>query len=361
MAKEIFRRFFGKQVAGILTEVHLVPELRARILDKLDNAPLEDNILFTDSQLHASKEDLLSALLTLLIADAEEINETVPVLLTHVETHFERLSDFHQGVYWHLKGYLAWRNDRSHYHAMAYLNRSHKILKGSGLVVSDYYRARVYDTMGQISYHLGHMEEAIEDFTLAISLRPPDLDSYGRALTYGSLGRVHMDLGNYDDAIEFLRRDLEIMRSDYPQMTQIQTQLLSNLGLCHRENQQLDQAEKHYQESLTFAKNSQHAISLFFAYVGLGKIAVYRKNLEQATAWEDKAVSTFQAKIPDAQLEIKGNLKHLSAQIAMLRGDLKAAASYFKKGLKYYQSSKFTSPTELASFLLDYAQVTTQL
>ena len=219
-----------KAIQKALQGISIPTAIKERITHKLVRSSAPNNVLFIEAINSDNVLHKLTVILTEIISDQQEIQDSVPELVTYLETHFGDLQTFDQGIYWHLKGYLAWRTHRALYQALSHLNRSQQILIDSKDPLAKSYLARVYDTLGQISYNMGHLEDALCDFEASIDLRSNGVDSYGMALTLGNLGRVHMDLGNWKQAIKFFEADLEMMVSKFPEMTRIRSQLLSHLG-----------------------------------------------------------------------------------------------------------------------------------
>ena len=269
-----------------LGKTALSPATQQRITVKLYTPEVIDNYLFRNLSEDESDLHLITLILTVIISDEVEITDSVPELFGYLQQHFEQMSGLDQAIYWHLRGYLAWKSNRSLYQALSSMNRSRDIFVSLKNSFARFYLPRVYDSFGQISHNMGHLEDALEDFQLANNLRSTDLDAYGKALTFGNLGRTHMDLGNYQEAFEFLSEDLKIMTRDYPAMTRIQTQLLSHLAVCHSEMRDLSMAEKMYLKGLDLANRDRNYLGLIYAKIGLGKIEILRKNLEKALYWK---------------------------------------------------------------------------
>ena len=332
-----------------------------RILDYIGASRSHHNV-FLEHALSAEDDlRLLSLLLAELISNRENQEETIARFFDHLESNYFSLSDFDQGVYWHLKGHQDWKRDRALYPTLGALNRSQQLLDSANDALAKPYLARVYDTFGQIYYHMGYLEDALKDFRVSLDMRSPRDDAYGIALTSGNLGRVHMDLGNWEQSIEYFQQDLEIMLRDFPNLKRIHSQLFSHLAYAHLQVGRIDQAADLYHQSLAIAIKCEYQLGQFFASVGLGKISVSKKDIEDAGEWRDRASEILERDGVPAASSLQGLIQHLSGSIALQDGQLPVAENAFRRARSLYEASTRISPIEMAQLILDLAEVTEAL
>ncbi len=332
------------------------------ISKRLTQSNVIDDHLF--STLTSEDPDLLIMLfvLTGIVSDPEIPERNVAILFSQVETHFDELSELGEGIYWHLTGHLLWREDRAFYQALHHLNNSLAALDGAEDARANPYLARVHDSLGQLSYNMGHIQDALLHFQAAIDLRPKEADDFGKAITFGNLGRAHMDLGNWGEAIKFFGLDLQIVRNHFNHLTRIQTQLLSHLGNCHLEDGDLQEAKNQYEKGRDLALRDENDLGQIHCMIGLGKVAVLSERLEEAMHWRNQVVLLLEEQAPtSAHQDLMAHHSHLSGLICSANGDLPQAHQYFTEALQLIRQSGHTSAIELAGFLLDSSKCSSAL
>lgn len=348
-------------IIDILTAVGLTLADESAIIAEIKNASGKDIL-----ERAWKKNNRPEIALAIAIALAERLkgsrDHILSKLLIYVEQHLNHLDDENIGMYLHIKGYTSWKWENSLLPAIRFLNLSLDYLKQINTASANFYSARVYDTFGQIAYLGGQYEEAITDYEISLKIRKKHSDYFGLALTYGNLGRMYKDSGNFERAIDYFKKDLDITKKYFPELTIIQTQLLSHLGFCHLKINKLDVAKDWFAQSLKLSKIDQSAIGSFFVAIGLGHTARLNNNIETAIYHIEEAKRIVQAEFgAEKKKAFNAITNYLDALILFEQKHYKQSLKIFEATLPTYEKDTAPSAVEMAEFLLDYSKVAQQL
>lgn len=280
-------------------------------------------------------------------------------LLTYLSQHTGLLSPFDMGRFFHMRGYASWQLERVLYTAFFSLNQSISLLLSCDQESSSFYLARVHNTYGQILHQQGQLYGALQEYEEALRILEKLDDEVALAHVLGGLGRLCLDFGAHQVAREYLLRDLDIVERTSPEMTRLQTQLLSHLGACELELGALSQAEVFYQRSKSLAEADDNVLGLAFALLGLGRVALAHKEAEQALdlVEEARALMVNEERALPVRFEkaLRGLCFRLEGESLQLQGALQASIDAYAQARDCFSGSKLTSPVEKADLLRGYA------
>ncbi len=297
--------------------------------------------------------DVQLALLSAMVAAVhwQRCGAALPSLLTLVSAAQHTLSYYDQGRFWHLTGCAALHLEHALDSATDALQRSLTFL-GDDAARTRTYRARVYDTWGQLLQRQGLLMEARNRFALA--LQHWDVaDEEGTALVLGHLGQLCMGLGDFASAAEYLGRDLNIVTQRTPERTTLRTQLLAHLGTCALGRGGLTAARNYFQQSKRLAQADGNTCGLTSAALGLGQRAV--RCGKMATA--QRQVQEAQRQLDAAQLSevaaasVRWRLSQLVAEIHLAQQRPAEAITAFTVARQYVARAADVSRPDMAHLL----------
>jgi class 3 adenylate cyclase len=287
-----------------------------------------------------------------------EHGEALVQLLQFTGKRISQMSPYDQGRYWHLKGFAAWRLDGSVYTAMQLLQRSVRRIQESDTPDADAYLPRVLDVLGQLLHHNGQLQDARAEFELAVKYREAINDEPGLALSLGNLGRLCLDVGDFTAALEYLTRDLEIVERISPDMTRLQSQLLTNLATSARHLDRLAEAQDLLDKSEELAQADENIVGLFFVTLGRANIALSQGDISSARQLSDRVLDKLaDPSIPES---LRNGLAamgfQLSAEVELARGNVQESLKKFKSSRESFALETTVSPVAVAAMLRGYAK-----
>jgi tetratricopeptide (TPR) repeat protein len=299
------------------------------------------------------------ALLSAIVAAGhlQECHAALAPLLARVSSTQTSLSDYDNGRFWHLRGVTALHLEQDLSSATHALNRSLAFLSSDQPPQMRAYRARVYDTSGQLSQRQGHLREARREFELALQHRELN-DVEGTALTLGHLGRLCMDLGDFASAAEYLGRHLNIVTQRTPERTEVRAQLLAHLGTCALGRGGLTAARNYFQASKRLAQADGNAYGLACAALGLGQRAVRCGKM----ATVQRQIQEVQRQLASAQFpttaadRVRGGLSQLVAEMHLVQQRPTEAMTAFIEARQLLARATDVSPVAMATLLYGLAQ-----
>lgn len=348
-----------QRLAAALWPCKLEPAVRDSLVAMLHQPPTGTVTLDEIEQAEGVELVLLAAIIALTRLRDEP--HTPARLLSCIAASEPTLSPYDQGRYWHLRGFLAWRQDGALHRAYRALNRSMRLLEAQDTPAATGYLARVWDTYGQLLQHQGISGAAQRDYERALALRDAAQDEAGAALTLGNLARLAMETGEFTQAATYLQRDLAIITRLSPEHTRLHSQLCSHLGDCRLETGQPEAARKCFEKALALAGEDPASASARFARVGLARaaLALGPSGYEQAkiqlelAGWSSDQNTGVQA----MDAEINAQIAWVSGDLHWARNQIKSAGQAFRIALDHFESSATATPVELAQLRYRLARV----
>ena len=183
-------------------------------------------------------------------------------------------------------------------------------------------RAKALLGAGLTLHRLGRSEEALSNLRQALGLFEQLGDQQGLSRTWNRLGIVHVQIGQIDRAIDAFQKALELARKVGDRETAIE---LSNLGECHQQLFNMEQALAYHRDALALAESTQfHAVqadlcrNLGFDLCNMGQVEEGISYLQRALAISEET------KDRDSKLQALYSL--VLAEVE--RGNIEAARDY---------------------------------
>ena len=286
----------------------------------------------------------------LAILEVRRRPEAVRRLLDWLEPRLDELTPYDAARTWHLRAVAAWRLDDDAFAAARALNRSMRLLRAEASPRARAYSARVHDMFGQLLHQQGMLADAKGELERALALREHGNDPMGEAITHGNLGRLCMDLGDFAAAADHLARDLEIVSREAPAAVAVRAQLLSHLGDCRLQLDQIDAAQASFDESHALATKAGDEPSGCFASIGLGRVALARGDAPGARGLAAHAIARVaQASLPGTIVPaILASAHRLAADSCAHLGELDRAIDAYRAALDQLSRAPGASPLEYA-------------
>ncbi len=150
--------------------------------------------------------------------------------------------------------------------AIAEVSKIKKIIQGEDPIIL----AEVHNFIGYILLQKGEIEDAINNFTIAIQYN----DDF--ALPYFNLGEIESQRGNYKKAIKFYEEALKRDKFHVPSLTEA--------GFAYLNIKDYKMAEKFFQKALDYDENE------YWAYLGLSEVARAEKRYKDQLTYVEKAL-----------------------------------------------------------------------
>lgn len=214
---------------------------------------------------------------------------------------------------------------------------------------------QIYFLRAEVNNNLGNLDEAIQDYTQAIQLKPDDHGVYyNRGKIFQVLGRKYANEGNVDEAYNLNRTALEDYNiairlnpeknSFYFRRGIVQHKLA--ISLVSQENQ--DAASNYFQEALedyseVIRRFPWHISSYYnrgLAKYQLGKNETKRGNAKDAKRYYEDAIK-------DLNRTIQKNRKHVNAYNN--RGNVKKALGQFEAAKEDYTKTIQLDPMHVSA------------
>ena len=186
--------------------------------------------------------------------------------------------------------------------------------------------------------------------------------------SYNDMGLVENKLENYQSAMSFYQKSLQLKRQ-IGDLYKIGT-TLNNLGLVHKQLEEFDKSTEYYEQALDtfleytqleeFDKRVSHNIS--HLYEDLSAIYIQSNNIEKASKYADKILSTFELKFsPHDQARALINL----AKLQIVKGDYDQAKQSLEKAQQqkdfsieiYFELAKINYSLDNSAKAIFYAQL----
>ncbi|KAL8608274.1 hypothetical protein ACOMHN_042141 [Nucella lapillus] len=160
---------------------------------------------------------------------------------------------------------------------------------------------RMKQLLGQASNGIGvvyvkqrRWEEAIELFDKSMKQHTGQDDKENIASSYINLGMCHMENGDPERGLTDMRKALQMYEELYFGHLPLEVgNLLTNIGLCYRRLDNMEEAEVMYMRSLKVKANAvgwDHDV-VAMAYLNLGTLNMHRNDFAKAEEWARKTMT----------------------------------------------------------------------
>ncbi|KAL8608275.1 hypothetical protein ACOMHN_042142 [Nucella lapillus] len=181
---------------------------------------------------------------------------------------------------------------------------------------------RMKQLLGQASNSIGvvyvkqrRWEEAIELFDKSMKQHTGQDDKENIASSYINLGMCHMENGDPERGLTDMRKALQMYEELYFGHLPLEVgNLLTNIGLCYRRLDNMEEAEVMYMRSLKVKANAvgwDHDV-VAMAYLNLGTLNMHRNDFAKAEEWARKTMTVQE------ELSIFGYFRLLDKKIDSL-------------------------------------------
>jgi class 3 adenylate cyclase len=325
----------------------IAPEDVTRLLDaSARSAPLD---------LGAGPAAERLAFAVLAAADPVLLPRALPPLLRAIESDRGTLAPFARAVDHHLRGIAAWRIDHDVPQAVASLDRAAVGL--AEIPSAQAYAGRVNDTLGQLLHQQGLLVDAREAFERALAAKQVGGDSEGVALTLGNLGRLCMALGDFRSAARHLTDDLAHVVAMPTRVPRLESQLYTEIGICRTELGEHDEARRCLELARDGAANASQPISVAFAVVHLGRLAMRTGDVAGGASAVAAAGHALAPLSPSELGELRGLVALLAARVRWAHDDLVGASDRLEEAERLFDAAPRVSPVERAELYEVHATV----
>lgn len=189
--------------------------------------------------------------------------------------------------------------------------------------------ARVAEAIGRIAYQQGNYQEATEQWSRALDQAEVSNEERVAASALIGLGQIHYAMGAWSSGLRF-HRDAAARVTTLGD-TYLLAKVSLNIGVGHFENDQLEDAERHFSHGLAAARRGSHREFEAEAHWHLARAALARGQIQLAIA-DCRLALDIAARLHHAWLEAAAG--HTWTQIALARGDEAGAIRSTLHGLE---------------------------
>ena len=158
-------------IKSVLSEIGLSGEDVSKVSEVILSLDIKGLPILSHALEGKRENEFLLAIFAELLSLRSDIQNFIECATQYLESHYEDLSLFEKGMYWHLSGFMRINSPDSDYLILRAMNQSIDYLAQSSHHLAQFYKSRVYNTLGQRSYSNGLLDEAIIDFEAALKLK----------------------------------------------------------------------------------------------------------------------------------------------------------------------------------------------
>jgi tetratricopeptide (TPR) repeat protein len=193
------------------------------------------------------------------------------------------------------------------------------------------------NSLGNRGYALqgrGHLAEAWELHTEALSLHRRAGSRKGEAIDLGNFGVIELNRGNLEPSLSYFLQALEIHRSI--RNPEGEADQINNAAIVERLMGDLDGALARHLEALTIYRNLHSPRGEASQYANLGNVYHSMKRLDDAVEHQKRALNAYRKlELPEGQAKCLANL----GLIAEEQGEMEEALKHFREALPLARQS----------------------
>ena len=186
---------------------------------------------------------------------------------------------------------------------------------------------------------------AIDFFVANVTLLHTPLAAQAFAAQAGLLRRE----GRYVDAIGRLEQALTLIAKSDAYARRVRCRILDDLGLAHRDAQDLPSARAAFEEALEIRRAASEPPEVCQSLVNLARLEVDGEDLDKAAAYADEVVGTLRDTPPSA---LHANAEVLVAQVRLRQGRPADGLPYAERALSVNQQISNRRGEAIALLLL---------
>lgn len=165
--------------------------------------------------------------------------------------------------------------------------------------LSDKRRQVIYlNNLGTSYAFLNDYEEALRIFHQVLDLAQSEKDLATQAFAWNNMGDVYRSLGDLDQALYCLQQALAAAKATDNKATdnkRLQALILLSQGIIYREKEEIEQALKHFQETLELYRNLNDPIGQVQTLIEMGiTVAKVQKKFSEGRRFMEEAFSLAQ-------------------------------------------------------------------
>jgi class 3 adenylate cyclase/predicted ATPase len=303
------------QRAGLIHEQARVPELEYGFAQAMFREVAYESLLVRDRRTY---HRLVGEQLERLYSASQR--EDVYELLAH---HYNLSDDQAKALAYLIKAGGKTRSAYANKEAVNFYRQAEALVDEYG---SDDDKAAIAEGLGDVAYHIGEYDEALQRFNHALRFRrdPQQLADLQRRL-----GAVYEKRGEYLQALDSADRGLTLLAPDHTQTVEM-ARLLTLQCRVHHQQGQFEEAIEAGEKALTIVKDTADYRETAQAHNELGNAYEGRSELEQAIANYERGLLILE-RIGDEHgaSQIYNNLA-----IIYYQTDLAQAGDYFQRSLE---------------------------
>ena len=166
--------------------------------------------------------------------------------------------------------------------------------------------------LGVLCQNWGKPEQALEYFQKALEIAEELKDIIGKAATFNNIGGVYKQLGKPEQALEYFQKAFEIV--DELKGIRGKAAILNNIGLVYQDWGKPEQALEYYQEALEISDELKDIRGKAAMLNNIGLVYQYWGKPEQALDYYQKALNIIEALKDEMSASIvKGNINYLNS------------------------------------------------
>ncbi|MEP0751248.1 tetratricopeptide repeat protein [Trichocoleus sp. Lan] len=208
------------------------------------------------------------------------------------------------------------------------------------LVATNVGEAALLDSLGNVYYSLGKMQEALKHHNQALSLFQAEKQPSREAITLNNIGDVYFKLGETQSSLGFYNRALVIQRAEKDTAAQVQT--LQNIGLSYINLGESQQALESYEQALKIQQERKDLAGQADILSQIGLLNYSLGEHQKALNSYNQALELQQA--AQENLSGTGLTFNLSQQAGILSGIASTYASSgfsdYSKALDFYNQAR---------------------
>ncbi|MBD1840112.1 CHAT domain-containing protein [Coleofasciculus sp. FACHB-501] len=208
------------------------------------------------------------------------------------------------------------------------------------LVATNVGEASLLDSLGNVYYSLGKMQEALKHHNQALSLFQAEKQPSREAITLNNIGDVYFKLGETQSSLGFYNRALVIQRAEKDTAAQVQT--LQNIGLSYINLGESQQALESYEQALKIQQERKDLAGQADILSQIGLLNYSLGEHQKALNSYNQALELQQA--AQENLSGTGLTFNLSQQAGILSGIASTYASSgfgdYSKALDFYNQAR---------------------
>lgn len=136
------------------------------------------------------------------------------------------------------------------------------------------------NNIGLVYYRLKSYQEAIDYYTRCIQMRIDAGFLYELDRAYINLGLAYKDIGSFSEAKKYILKGLEVCSNGCTDV--IRVEALEGLGVCYFMENNLEEAERHFNESFSIATKTGSKRYQALNQISLARIAIKKDDFKKA-------------------------------------------------------------------------------